>query len=199
MNYHLLPSALQHSSKYKDNCWFTSWDIYIIWPSHRELFRWSTSEMPGFTQIRSVHVSHSLYNILKSSKSWQWRLTATNRHHANTHLKLQKIKMCSVNEEKKMISHCSTVHFMHNRPIYFSAPESHCAVLNELVWSGTITCSHTTTAAGSVSQEIKLWPQHTGENNMLILCLLNGWLSTLKEGKTLTLFRCTARWSENKT
>lgn len=40
----------------------------------------STFEMPEVTHICSLYFSHSLYVILKSSYSWQCRLTATYRH-----------------------------------------------------------------------------------------------------------------------
>ena len=52
----------------------TLFDISLVFHSAA-----STFEMPEVTQICSLYLSHSLYVILKSSNSWQCRLTATYR------------------------------------------------------------------------------------------------------------------------
>lgn len=164
----------------------------------------STFEMPKVIQICSLFLSHSLYVILKSSYSWQCMLTATYRYWRSYPSSLQEMRRLScatqkqtkknfhiVRHETLFIWSITDPHISLLSAVVFPATKSHWTLVNLLDWSGTITCCPQLTATVSESQEIKLWPKHREENNMVILCLLHGRFSMFKLGKnTYTVYMC---------
>lgn len=123
---------------------YTLSDISLLFHSDA-----STFKMPEVTQIRSLYLSHSLYIILKSSNSWQCRLTATYRHkwslHPNNCLTLQKMRRLSRAMQKKkkekrnfhIVRHESLFIWSIRDPqisllnsVVFAAPKSHWPLLN---------------------------------------------------------------------